>query len=85
LKRLTDDGYQVTVATDVAIALGLVRQTPPGIIFVHIGHAGSGSIPFIVALRAGDDTRHIPVAVLTSYYNPRLERMGLTAVGQEFW
>ena|SRR5438034_11516791 len=85
LRRLTDEGYQVTTANDPALALTLAKESPPSIIFVHLGRGGSGCSAFIVALRAGDDTRHIPVAVLSHYYNPNLERIGLTAVVAENW
>jgi CheY-like chemotaxis protein len=78
LRRLTHDGYHVTAASDSAAALALAKQSQPNVIFVHLGKKGSGSTAFIVSLRAADDTRHIPVHVLSNYYDPTLERLRLT-------
>ena len=83
LRRLIKDGYQVTTVADSASALDLAKQMQPNVIFVHLGKKGSGSTAFIVTLRAGDDTRHIPVEVLSSYYDPVLERMGLTPLSRD--
>jgi CheY-like chemotaxis protein len=83
VRRLEDEGYRVTKAADAASALNLIKQSTPDIIFVHIGRGGSGSTQFIQALRSNDLTRNIRVALLSSYYDRSLERLGFTA--QEAW
>jgi DNA-binding response OmpR family regulator len=82
-RRLEGDGFRVTTAADAVTALALAKQSPPDIIFVHIGRGGSGSTAFIQALRSNDLTRHVRVALLSKYYDQSLERLGLTA--QESW
>jgi CheY-like chemotaxis protein len=82
IKRLQDEGYQTTRAGDPTVALSLAQQARPGMIFVHMGRGGSGSSAFIRALRSNDATRHIPVTLLTSYFNRELEGLGLTPVAQ---
>ena len=82
-RRLEEEGYRVTKAVDAATALSLAKHSPPDIIFVHIGRDGSGSTAFIQALRSNDLTRHVRVALLSSYYDQSLERLGLSA--QEAW
>jgi CheY-like chemotaxis protein len=84
-RKLAKDGYEVITASDPEAALALIKQSQPNVIFVHIGSKGSGNSDFIVRLRAGDDTRHIPVAVLTSYYNAGLEKVGLNPMSREDW
>jgi CheY-like chemotaxis protein len=83
VRRLEGEGYRVTKAADAASALNLIRQSTPDIIFVHMGRDGSGSSQFIQALRSNDSTRNIRVALLSSYYDRSLERLGFTA--QESW
>jgi CheY-like chemotaxis protein len=82
-RRLEEEGYRVTRVGDATTALAFARQSPPDIIFVHMGRGGSGSSQFIQALRSNDATRNIRVALLSSYYDRSLERLGLTA--QESW
>ncbi|MDQ6900677.1 MAG: response regulator [Candidatus Dormibacteraeota bacterium] len=82
-RRLEEEGYRVTKAGDAVTALSLARQSPPDIIFVHMGRGGSGSTQFIQALRANDVTRNVRVALLSSYYDRSLERLGLTS--HESW
>ena len=84
-RRLAKDGYEVTATSDAKAALALAKQSRPNVIFVHLGSKGSGSSDFIVSLRAADDTRHIPVTVLTSYYNPGLEKAGLNPMSRDDW
>jgi CheY-like chemotaxis protein len=85
LRRLTIDGYEVAAAADAAVALELVKKSTPDVIFVHLGRNGSGSTQLLLTLRAADDTRHIPVAVLDDYYDPGLEGLGLAPVARENW
>lgn len=80
MQRLEGEGYQVTKTTDSTIALSVARQLSPDIIFIHLGKRGSGSSTFIQMLRSHDETRNIPITLLSKYYDRSLERLGLTAV-----
>jgi CheY-like chemotaxis protein len=83
-QRLQSEGYEVTTATDAASALSLAKQSTPDMIFIHVGQRGSGSSGFIQTLRSHDETRHIPIALLSKYYDRSLERLGLTAVENDW-
>jgi len=80
LRRLQHEGYLVTRTADPAEALVLAKQSTPQMIFVNIGRVGSGSSISLQALRSNDQTRHIPVTILSSYYSRTLEDLGLTQV-----
>lgn len=80
MERLLHEGYRATGASDPGLALSMAQQARPSIIFVHIGRGGSGSSAFIHTLRSSDATRHIPVILLTSYFNSAFEGLGLRLV-----
>jgi CheY-like chemotaxis protein len=82
LERLQRDGYQVTSCADPAAALSLAQHSAPDVIFVHIGRRGSGSLPFLDGLRSDDQTRHVPVVILSNYRAHPIARLGLTIVDQ---
>jgi DNA-binding response OmpR family regulator len=79
-QRLESEGYQVTSSADPTTALGLARRSAVDMIFIHLGHGGSGSMEFIQALRSHDETRIVPIALLSNYYDRALEGLGFTAV-----
>lgn len=79
-RRLQHEGYQVIRTADPVMALSLAQQSNPQIIFVNLGQRGSGSCVFLQALRSNDSTRHIPVAILSIYYDQSLERLGLISI-----
>jgi CheY-like chemotaxis protein len=83
-QRLQSEGYDVTKATDPASALRLAKQSTADVIFIHVGRPGSGSSGLIQTLRSHDETRHIPIALLSKYYDRSLERLGLTAVENDW-
>src|SRR5260370_34166484 len=63
--RLEDQGYTVFVALNQADAVSRAKQTAPKIIFAHLGRSGLGNLALIQALRSDDNTRHIPVVVVS--------------------
>jgi twitching motility two-component system response regulator PilH len=79
VRRLTDEGYEVTRANDPASAVELAQHWEPNLIFVPGGAGDSRKSAFLGALKANDHTRHIPVVLLSSYFNVRSEKDGLTA------
>jgi twitching motility two-component system response regulator PilH len=78
-RRLTDEGYDVTRASDPAWAVELAQHWEPNLIFVPGGPGDSRKSAFLGALKANDHTRHIPVVLLSSYFNARSAKDGLTA------
>jgi CheY-like chemotaxis protein len=85
MERLQREGYEVTLCADPAAALSLAQRSLPGIIFVHIGRRGSGSLPFLDGLRADDQTRHVPVVILSNNRARSITRLGLSVVDQGQW
>ncbi|MEP7105269.1 MAG: response regulator [Chloroflexota bacterium] len=77
--RLRDEGYDVTRASDPVSAVELAQHWEPNLIFVPGGPGDSKRSAFLGALKANDHTRHIPVVLLSSYFNVRSEKDGLTA------
>jgi CheY-like chemotaxis protein len=84
-ERLQAQGYQVIKASDATLVLTMARQTSPRVIFLSVSRFGSGRTPLLQALRRDDQTRHIPVAILSASNDRRLERLGLRRVGREVW
>jgi PleD family two-component response regulator len=78
-------GYHVTKASDPDVALNVAQQTQPRVIFLSAEHVGPQRMPFLVALRRDDRTRHIPVTVLSRGHDDLLQRMGLSRIGRELW
>src|SRR5262245_59235569 len=79
---LKDRGYLVTVASDAASALDVAKQSSPSVIFLHMDTHGSGRAGLISALRANDNSRHVPIVFLADR-SPG--RAGLTPVGRDGW
>ena len=84
-RRLEARGYHVIKTSDVQVALTIARQAPPWAIFLTVEQLGSERTPFLQALRRDDQTRHIPVTVLSIGHDDSLERLGLSCVGRELW
>lgn len=84
-ERLQAQGYQVIKASDASLGLSMARQTSPRVIFLSVSRLGSGRTPLLQALRRDDQTRHIPVAILSAANDESLERLGLRRVGRELW
>ena len=84
MQRLETEGYQVTRAVDSTNALSIARRSPHDVIFIHLGERGSGSSAFIQMLRSHDETRNVPITLLSRYYDRSLERLGLTAVDSDW-
>lgn len=84
-ERLQAQGYQVIRANDASLALTMARQISPQVIFLSFSRFGSGRTPLLQALRRDDQTRHIPVAIVSASNDGWLERLGLRRVGRELW
>jgi PleD family two-component response regulator len=79
VQRLRNEGYEVTRASDPESAVELAQHWEPNLIFVPGGPGDSRKSAFLGALKANDHTRHIPVVLLSSYFNVRSQEDGLTA------
>jgi CheY-like chemotaxis protein len=83
--RLEGQGYTVFVALNQADAVSRAKQTAPKIIFAHLGASGLGNLALIQALRSDDNTRHIPVVVVTDPPAVAPKATKLRAVPHDSW
>jgi len=83
--RLEGQGYTVFVALNQADAVSRARQTAPKIIFAHLGRSGLGNLALIQALRSDDNTRHIPVVVVSDPPAVAPKPSKLRAVPHDSW
>jgi CheY-like chemotaxis protein len=83
--RLEDQGYTVFVALNQADAVSRAKQTAPKIIFAHLGRSGLGNLALIQALRSDDNTRHIPVVVVSDPPAVAPKPSKLRAVPHDSW
>ena len=67
---LSDEGYEPLVAPNGAVALDLVRQTPPRLILLDLMMPVMEGWAFLRACRAETSCRHIPVVVMSAAYHP---------------
>ncbi len=82
-RRLSREGYSVTLAAEAGLALGLAERHRPAVIFLHLGRDGSGAAQLIQQLRASDSCRHIPVVMVPD--EPDRGRRGLHSVLRSGW
>ena len=80
--RLVKQGYEVSSCASAEAALEVARRSPPDVIFVHLRLGGAA---FIHGLRADDQTRHVPVVMLSKLYDPKLQKLGLTTRPDGSW
>jgi CheY-like chemotaxis protein len=65
---LSDQGYEAVVAPDGAIALHLVRHTPPRLILLDVMMPVMDGPAFLQACRAEVLCRDVPVVVMSAAY-----------------
>jgi CheY-like chemotaxis protein len=72
--RLESDDYQVNWAPDGATGLAAAATWRPDLIFLDIRMPQMGGIQVLRELRSRDETRDVPVVVLSNYSDPDLRR-----------
>ena len=82
--KLELDGYSVTVASDGEQALDLARDLVPDIIFLDIRLPKLDGMAVLERLRSDDQTRHIPVVILSNYSERELVERGLKLGALEY-
>jgi len=75
--KLELDGYTVDVAGDGFAALEKARGLRPDIIFLDIRLPKLDGLGVLEALRAGTDTRDIPVVILSNWNEQELVDRGI--------
>jgi DNA-binding response OmpR family regulator len=82
--KLELDGYQVNMAKDGEEGLRLAQDLKPDIIFLDIRLPKMDGFAVLEGLRSSDDTRHIPVVILSNYGERELVERGLKLGALEY-
>ncbi len=82
--KLELDGYSVTMAKDGEEGLQLVDRIQPDIIFLDIRLPKMDGFAVLESLRGRQETRHIPVVILSNYGERELVERGLKLGALEY-
>jgi DNA-binding response OmpR family regulator len=82
--KLELDGYHVDMAKDGEEGLKLAHELRPDLIFLDIRLPKMDGFEVLEQLRAADDTRHIPVVILSNYGERELVERGLKLGALEY-
>jgi CheY-like chemotaxis protein len=82
--KLALDGYRVSVATDGETGVERAIELLPDIIFLDIRLPRKDGFAVLEELRRRDDTRHIPVIILSNYGEKDLVERGLKLGAYEY-
>src|SRR4030067_2366 len=64
---LQDANISLSHATNVADAMGLVRNSHVDLVLLDLGLPGTNGFEFLKQLREAPETQHLPVIVLTAW------------------
>jgi CheY-like chemotaxis protein len=82
--KLELDGYQVTVASDGEQALELATSNPPDIVFLDIRLPKMDGLAVLEKLRETENTKQVPVVILSNYSERELVERGLKLGALEY-
>jgi DNA-binding response OmpR family regulator len=82
--KLELDGYAVEIATDGEQAVAKAMAEPPDIVFLDIRLPKLDGLGVLEALRAQQQTRQIPVVILSNYSEGELIERGLKLGALEY-
>ena len=82
--KLELDGYQVTMAKDGEEGLQFASDVRPDIIFLDIRLPKMDGFAVLERLRGNEQTRHIPVVILSNYGERELVERGLKLGALEY-
>jgi CheY-like chemotaxis protein len=82
--RLEFDGYVVAVASDGVAGLEMTRELQPDLVFLDIRLPKMDGFAVLEALRSDDETKDIPVVILSNYSERELIERGLKLGALEY-
>jgi CheY-like chemotaxis protein len=82
--KLELDGYSVEIATDGVQAVAKALADPPDIVFLDIRLPKLDGLGVLEALRGQEQTRQIPVVILSNYSERELINRGLKLGALEY-
>jgi CheY-like chemotaxis protein len=75
--KLELDGYTVKVVPDGESGLREARENPPDLIFLDIRLPGMDGLAVLEQIRGRQETKHLPVVILSNYGEDELIQRGL--------
>jgi PAS domain S-box-containing protein len=81
---LTTEGYQVRTADSGELALAAVAASPPDLILLDVQMNGMDGIEVCRRLKAGADTRHIPIIMMSAFADVKEWVAGLQAGAADY-
>ena len=84
VELLTPAGYQVRTANSGGLALATVAASPPDLILLDIHMNGMDGIEVCRRLKASEDTRHIPIILISAFADVAEWVAGLQAGAADF-
>ncbi len=69
-KRLTAEGFEVVIATDACLGVESTHKEKPNLIILDLMLPCGGGLGVLENLRLSNQTRFIPIVVLTGMQNP---------------
>lgn len=83
-ERLGSAGYLVTSLTDIALTLATAARQKPDLVILDLALARRTGQDVVRLLKAGAETRHIPVLILTGFADRAARMLGLACPGDAF-
>ena len=84
-QRLIDQGYTVSIVTDLAGAAQAASLAAPGVIFISAEMGSEPASRLIQGLKAENNTRHVAIQFLGLPTGTRAPDKGLNSVGRSNW
>ena len=78
------NGYAVEVAANGADGLTLARRARPDVILTDLAMPGLSGFEFIAALHADEQTRAIPIIIISASVEPERMRQGMDLGAEDF-
>lgn len=83
-KKLSDEGFKVEVAFDGEQALQEANKTKPDLILLDIIMPKLDGISVLKTLKASDETKNIPVIILSNLYDDKKVEEVLNSGGTDY-
>ena len=83
-RRLARRGYQVVSAADGQQGVSMAQATKPDLILMDLGLPGIDGWEATAQLKADDNTRHIPIIVLSAHAMTNDRTLALAAGADDF-
>jgi CheY-like chemotaxis protein len=83
-RRLARRGYEIVAAADGRQAVSMAHSAKPDLILMDLGLPGIDGWEATAQLKADENTRHIPIIVLSAHAMTNDRTLALAAGGDDF-